>query len=219
MKKPTARSEEFLRLFRRYGSGLTLGQFCRRQGFAQESVEKWLADTEGFKDAYEAILAEHSGSPTTTAVGLMKFGLTEDQATFLANFRESHDRMTALAQSGWSSTDLINAQKNPVFAEEMDLIRLECRWLVEDSLMRKAGEGSVGHQKFWLEAEVPERYAKKVNHRLSGNVQFTPKAALTVGTFWSKRLSGQVAAPAEEKKADENADVVDAEYAEVGKPN
>jgi hypothetical protein len=219
MKPPTPRSEEFLRLYRRYGSGLSLGQFCRRQGFAQQSVDGWLLEIEGFKQAYEQIQAELSGSPTTTATGLMKFGLTEDQATFLSDYRESHARSHALEQAGWTVGDFQNAQKNPVFQEELDLIRKEHQMLVEDSLLRKAEEGSLGHQKLFLEAVDPENYAKKISHRISGNLKMLPGAAMeNRRAFWQQRLGSALLPPASSDKA-ENDDTVDAEFVDTGVTN
>ena len=219
MKPPTARSEEFLRLYRRYGSGLSLGQFCRRQGFDRKSVDTWLADIDGFKEAYDAIGAEHSGSPTTTATGLMKFGLTEDQAAFLSHYRESHQRATALQLAGWTVSDFQDALKNPVFGEELDLIRKEIQLLVEDSLAQKAIDGSLGHQKLFLEAVDPEQYAKKIQHRVSGNLKMMPQAAMqNRKAFWAQRLAGVL--PAATATQAEDADVVDAEFVGVnGEPN
>ncbi len=215
MKPPTPRSEEFLRLYRRYGSGLSLGQFCRRQGFSRHSVDAWLLNVEGFKEAYDAIGVEFSGSPTTTPTGLMKFGLTEDQAQFLSHYRESHERGTALALVGWTVSDLQNAQKNPNFGEELDLIRKEAQLLVEDALLRKAKEGSFNHQKLFLESVDPESYAKKIQHRVSGNVKFTPVTMENRRAFWQQRL-GKALPPAQEQAEE----VVDAEFVGVdSEPN
>jgi hypothetical protein len=216
LKPPTPRSEEFLRLYRRYGSGLSLGQFCRRQGFDRQSVDTWLGGIEGFREAYDAIQAEHSGSPTTTSTGLMKFGLSEDQAAFLSHYRESHERGAALLLVGWTVSDLQDALKNPVFGEELDLIRKELQLLVEDSLAKKALEGSLGHQKLFLEAVDPEQYAKKINHKVSGNVKMLPHAAMeNRKQFWAQRLAGVLPA----KTATAQDDVVDAEFVVDGVTN
>jgi hypothetical protein len=219
VKPPTQRSEEFLRLYRRYGSGLSLGQFCRRQGFDRHSVDTWLAGVEGFKEAYDAVLAELSGSPTTTSTGLMKFGLSEDQAAFLSHYRESHERGTALALVGWTVSDLQNALKNPIFGDELDMIRKELQLLVEDSLSRKALEGSLGHQKLFLEAVDPEQYARKITHKVSGSVKMLPQAAMeNRKQFWAQRLAGVL--PSATATKAEDADVVDAEFVGVGgEPN
>jgi hypothetical protein len=217
VKPPTQRSEEFLRQYRRYGSGLSLGQFCRRYGFAQTSVEGWLAEIEGFKEAYEQVGLEHAGSPTTTAAGLMKFGLSEEQGQFLSHYRESHQRKVAMDLVQWTPRDLLDAQKNPVFCEEMNLIRQEIQIMAEDQLGLKAMAGSLGHQKLFLEAVDPEHYAKKINHRVSGNVKFLPNSMQDRKAFWANRLQGQL--PAAKPAPEPAEEVVDAEYAVTGEPN
>lgn len=214
MKPPTNRSEEFLRQYRRYGSGLSIGQFCARQGFAKQSIAVWQADIEGFAEALTAIQNQHDGSPHTTDAGLVKFGLTDDQSAFLAHYSEHRKRNLALDQVHWEPSDFMDAMKNPVFAREWEALRMRLSWAVEDSLEAKALDGSLGHQRVFLEAINPDTYSKKIKHTVSGQVRFTPQAMENRKAFWQERIGKALpAAPAEA----EQEDIVDAEY--VGAAN
>lgn len=206
MKPPTERSDEFLRQYRRYGGGMSRGQFCARQGFSDQSVNRWILDIEGFKAELDAIDAEHAGSPVVGDKGEVTFDLTDEMATFLRDYREHHERKLALDQVGWTPANLMDAMKNPVFAREYGLIGQEIKMVVEDRLVSKAKEGALGHQKFYLEAEDPERYAKKIRHNVTGAVKmFTPAAMENRKAFWQERL-GKALPPAPA------GEVVDAEY-------
>lgn len=159
---PSRKSQEFLARWRLHGAGLTVEKFCSAYGFPVQSYRRWRIRVQGFAETFDRIREEHArGDFQKETQQLGQFGLQEDEAAFLRHYRESGSKVHALGQVNWSGADYATAMKGSVFAQELQSITQELMLQVEDTVFTKAREGSLGHQRLFLEQADPARYATK----------------------------------------------------------
>lgn len=181
--RPTKRTslliQRVIAAWREFGAGYpSFVSFCEGQGFSVESVRKARKAWPEFREQLDAIADGWKlGKPTVDmdTLRLRYPGLDEWKQLWLEKWRTTSDRMEAADSLGKTWDDLEKELATDVaFAAAYARVEKELNVRVEDALAKNARAGRSASQSTFLEANMPGKYRKKIDHTMRGKIALVP---------------------------------------------